>query len=108
MFSGFRSLHRSASFHILNHLRVDAPVDDVETVEMLQSHQQFRRIEPRPRLVETTLTLQVMEKLSTVDECQYQVQLFCGLKRKLEGNDEWTIDLGEDCAFCQSVCDFGS
>lgn len=95
-------------FHLITLAGVDVPVDDVETVEMFQSHQQFRGVKSRPSLVESTLALQVMEKFSTIDKRQDQVQLFCRLERKLEGDDEWTIDLGEDGTFCQSVGDFGS
>ena len=49
----------------------------------------------------------MMEKLSAIDESQYEVQLFGRLEREFEGDDEWAIDLGEDGPFGQSVGDFG-
>jgi hypothetical protein len=50
----------------------------------------------------------VVEQLSTIDESEYQVQLFSRLERKLEGDNEWTVDFGEYGPFGQGMGDFGS
>jgi len=47
-----------------------------------------------------------MEQLSTINESEYQVQLFSRLERKFEGDNEWTIDFGEYGPFGQGMGDF--
>lgn len=72
------------------------PVDNVEAVQTFQGAKEFSRIEPCSIDIEALLALQVMKKLSTVDEGQHKVELFGGLERELEGNNERIIDLGQD------------
>jgi len=66
---------------------------------MFQRHQQLGSIVSRPRLVEFALPLQVMKKLSTIDEREHKVQLFGRLEREFERDNEWTIDFGEYSPF---------
>jgi hypothetical protein len=47
-----------------------------------------------------------MEQLSTIDEGEYEVQLFSRLEREFEGDNEWTIDFGEYGPFGQGMGDF--
>jgi hypothetical protein len=52
--------------------------------------------------------LQVVEKLTTVDEGQNEVELFWRLEREFERYDEGVVDLSEDRSFSESMRDFGS
>jgi hypothetical protein len=106
MFSGFKSLLPSATPLLIRWQ--DIPVNNIEPVQMLESHQQLCGIIPRPDLVEFSLPLQMMKQLSTIDERQYEVELFSRLEREFKGDNKWTIDFGEDSPFGQSVGDFGS
>lgn len=73
---------------------------------MLQSKQKLGSIVPGPRLVELSLPLQMVKQFSTIDKRQYQVQLLGTLEGKLEGHNEWAIDLSEDSSFSKSMRDF--
>lgn len=59
-----------------NILWLQVTVDDVETVQALQCTEQLRSVETGSVNIEPLLLLKVMEKLSTIDEGQDQVQLF--------------------------------
>ena len=74
----------------------EIPVDNVETVKTFQSAKELSGIESRSIDIEALLTLQVVEKLSSIDKGQYKVELFRGLERKFERNNERIIDLGQD------------
>jgi hypothetical protein len=50
----------------------------------------------------------MVEKLTTIDESQYQIQFLWGLEGKLEGHDEGVVDLRKDGSLCQGMRDFGS
>lgn len=39
-------------------------------------------------------------------EGHHKVEFIGVLKGKLEWNNEWTVHQGENCTFCQDVCDF--
>lgn len=56
-----------------NVLRFEITVNDLETVKTFKCAQQLRRVESGTVDVESLLSLQVVEQLSAVDECQNQI-----------------------------------
>lgn len=50
-------------------------VDDIETVQTLQSAKQLSRVKSRSIDVETLLFLQVMKQLATVDKGKHKIEL---------------------------------
>lgn len=66
MFSGFKSLvgrQRKRTGRV----ELAIPIDDIESVQMLERAQKLGSVEPTAPLVELALTLQMIEELSTVD-----------------------------------------
>ena len=51
----------------------NAPVDDVELMKMLEGEKEFSAVEATALFVEPLLALQVVEKLSAIDEPVYTV-----------------------------------
>lgn len=110
MFSGLRSLRNNAH-QLLTVTSVGscyAPVNDVEAVKMLKSQEQLGSIIPRPSLVELSFPLQVVEQLSSVDECQYEVQLLFRLEGEFQRHNERAVDLGEHGPLGECMRDFGT
>jgi len=89
-------------------LGLQITVDDVETVQALQSAQQFSGVEPSSVDIEPLFLLQMVEELSTVDKGQNKIQLLWRLERELQRNDEGVVDLGQNRPFGKSMRDFGS
>lgn len=75
-------------------------------MQMFQRAQQLCGIEPTPFFAEPTLSLQMMEELSTVDKGENEVELLGILERELEGDDEGVVDLSKHRAFGECVSDF--
>lgn len=91
-----------------NVFRLEITVDDLETVQTFQGTEELCCVESRPVDVESLFLLQVVEKFTTVDECQHQVELFWRLERELERNDERVVDLCKHRSFSESMGDFGT
>lgn len=79
------------------------PIHDIESMQMFECTEQFRRIEPCAFLIKPTLTLEVMEKFTSVNKREDEVKFFGRLERKLERDDEWVVDLREHRSFRQRV-----
>jgi hypothetical protein len=77
-------------------------------MQVLQRTQQLGRVKPAPRLVKLAFSLQVVKQFAAIDKRQDEIQLFFALERKLEGDNEWTVDLREHGPFGEGVRDFGS
>lgn len=91
-----------------NILGLEITVDDLEAVQAFKRTQQLCSVESGAIDIESLFPLQVVEQLSTVDECQNKIQLFRRLERKFQRNDEGIVDLCQHRSLCQSVGDFGS
>ena len=86
---------------------MNVPVDNVVFVEMLQCKNQLGDIEPCPVLAESSLFLQMPEKLSTTFVVGDKVQFLLGLERKFESYQERTFQTSlQDLSFSDSVRDF--
>ena len=91
-----------------NVLGFQITVNDVETVQALQSAQQFSCIEPSSVDVKPLFLLQMVEELSAVDKRQNKIQLLWRLEREFQWNDEGVVDLSQNRPFGESMRDFGS
>lgn len=58
--------------HVLPMKQLYSPVHDIEFMEMLQSKQQLRTIEPSTLFIEPSLSLQMVEELSAIHETKFQ------------------------------------
>ena len=101
----------------------DAPVDDVEHVQVLERAEELGGVEPAPVLVELALALEVVEQLSAVHCVDHQrqshkdgagarrteghdeVELVRVLERELEGDDERVVHEREHGALREDVRD---
>jgi hypothetical protein len=88
-------------------LGLEVTVDDLEAVQAFKRAQQLCSVEPGTVDVESLFSLQMVEQLSTVDECEDQVQLFRRLEGELQGNDERVVDLCQHRSLCKGMGDFG-
>lgn len=91
-----------------NILGLEVTVDDLEAMQAFKRTQQLCSIEPGAVDVKSLFSLQVVEQLSTVDECENKVQLLRRLEREFQGNDERIVDLCQHGSLCKGVRDFGS
>lgn len=89
-----------------NILGLQVTVNNLETVQAFKRTQQLCSVEPSAVNVKALFSLQVVEQLSAVDECENQVQLFRRLEREFQGNDERIVDLCQHRSFCKGVRDF--
>jgi hypothetical protein len=67
MFSGFRSLRKSVRWRICKGGRLVLPIDDIETVKVLQGAKKLSSIKPTPILIELPLPLQMIKQFTSVD-----------------------------------------
>jgi hypothetical protein len=84
-------------------LRLQVAVDDIETVQALESAQKLGGVETSSVNLELALPLKMVEQLSSVHERQDKVQLLGRLERKLQRHDERVVDLCEYRTFRQRV-----
>jgi hypothetical protein len=97
----------SAQLFPSNCSNVHSPIYHVKPVQMLERQQQLGSVKPRPHFVELSLSLQMVEQLSTVHKRQDEVQLFFALEREFEWDDKRVVDLGQHCALGEGMSDFG-
>jgi len=86
-----------------NVLRLEISIDDIETVQTLEGTEKLGRVESRSVDVKLPFSLEMVEKLPSVDECQDKVELLGRLERELERYDEWIVNLSEDSPLCKGV-----
>jgi hypothetical protein len=89
-------------------LGLKVTVDDLEAVQAFKRTQQLCSVESGAIDIESLFPLQVVEQLSTIDECQNKIQLFRRLEGEFQRNDERIVDLCQHRSLCQGVGDFGS
>jgi len=65
MFSGFKSLKEFKK--AFRGKRCDIPINDIETMKMLQSTEQLSCIETTSMLIKFSLTLKVIKEFTAID-----------------------------------------
>jgi hypothetical protein len=105
MFSGFKSLDYQPQ--IRRSPQTDIPVDNIVFVKVLECENQFGDIESSSILTESSLLLQMPEKLSSAFIVGDEIELLLGLEREFETNKERAFQTSlQDLSFSDRMSDF--
>ena len=86
---------------------MDIPVDDIVLVEMLQCENKLGYVEPSSILTESSLFLQMPEKLSTTFVIGDKVKFLLSLERESESNKERAFQTSlQNLPLSDSMSDF--